>query len=136
MEKFYKIYYGEEKNDYIKRYLKDDEIINGYLTEAKAFNIFYSDMILCNNYFNNNNNINNIDMLTNNNDDEYMEEYQLFIINPEYDENVTTKATEKMGNTLYHDDNMDLYLTGVSDFGTSRTIVSTQLKVEEVKGVK
>ena len=47
MEKLYKIYYGESENEYITRYLKDDEVINGYLTEAKAFDLFFDDMIIC-----------------------------------------------------------------------------------------
>ena len=50
MEKMYKIYYGENEKDYIRRYLKDDEIIDGRLSESKAFEIFFSDMIMCNDY--------------------------------------------------------------------------------------
>ena len=133
-EKRFKIYYGEGKEDYITRYLKEEDIINGYLNESKAFEIFYSDMIMCNNYFNNCNydEINELISNYDEEDDYYIEEYQVFIINIEYDEELTTKATKKMGNTLYYDNEKELYLTGITDLGTHRTYVSTDLKVEEV----
>lgn len=135
-EKFYKIYYGDNEGDYIRRYLKDDEIINGYLTEAKAFDLFYTDMIMSNNYLQNN--YDNLETLVSGYDEEedyYVDEYQVFIINPDYDEDITIKATEKMYNTLYYDNNNEIYLTGITDLGTSRTIVPTNLKVEEIKEV-
>ena len=132
MEKLYKIYYGEEENDYIEEYLKEEDIIDGYLSEAKAFDLFYADMIMSNNYLQNN--YNNLDILIdayNEEEDYYTDEFQIFIINPEYDEEMTTKATKKMGNTLYYDNNNDIYLTGITDLGTSRTIVPTDIKVVE-----
>lgn len=133
MEKLYKIFYGENEGDYLRRYLKDDEIISGYLSEAKAFDIFYRSMILCNEYLKNNyDNLDELITAYNEEEDYYEDEYQVFIIEPEYDEEITTKATEKMGNTLYYDFKNDLYLTGITDLGTSRTIVSTDLKVVEV----
>ena len=134
-EKMYKIYYGEGEQDYIRRYLKESDIINDYLSEAKAFDLFYSDMIMCNNYLQNN--FDNLEYLISDYDEENdycVDEYQVFIIEPEFDENITIKATEKMGNTLYYDNNLDLYITGITDLGTSRTIVPTDLKVKEVKG--
>lgn len=133
-KKLYKIYYGENKEDYIKRYLKEEDIINGYLSEAKAFDLFYSDMIICNNYLQNN--YDDLDYLINaynEEEDYYIDEYQVFIIEPEFDEELTIKATEKMGNTLYFDNKNELYITGITDLGTLRTIVPTDLKVEEVK---
>ena len=132
MEKLYKIYYGDEENDYIIRYLKDDEIINGYLSEAKAFDIFYSDMIMSNNYLKNN--YDNLEIFINSYNEEedyYRDEYQVFIIDIEYDEDITKKATEKMGNTFYYDTENEIYLTGITDLGTSRTIVPTDIKVIE-----
>lgn len=133
-EKLYKIYYGENKEEYITRYLKEEEIINEYLSEAKAFEIFYSDMIMCNNYFKNCNydEINELISNYDEEDDYYIEEFQIFIIDIEYDEELTTKATKKMGNTLYYDNEKELYLTGITDLGTSRRLVPTNLKVEEV----
>ena len=134
LEKLYKIYYGENKEDYVVRYLKDNEIIEGNLTEAKAFEIFFSDMIMCNNYFKNND-FTSIDELIsayNEENDDYKDEYQLFIVNIEYEEDITIKAIEKMGNTFYYDNEKELYITGITDLGTSRTIVTTNLKVEEV----
>lgn len=130
-EKRFKIYYGEGKEDYITRYLKEEDIIDGYLNEAKAFEIFYTDMIMSNSYLQNN--YENLEILIdayNEEEDYYEDEYQVFIINPEYDKEMTIKATEKMGNTLYYDNNNDIYLTGITDLGTHRTYVSTNLKVE------
>lgn len=134
MEKMYKIYYGENKEDYIKRYLKDDEIIDGRLSEAKAFEIFFSNMIMCNDYLKYNyDNINELISAYNEEEDYYEDEYQTFIVNIEYSEDITIEAVKKMGNTLYYDNNLDLYITGITDLGTSRTIVPTELIVEEVK---
>lgn len=133
-EKLYKIYYGEGKDDYIRRYLKESDTIDGYLTEYKAFHLFYSNMILCNNYLQNN--FDNLDYLIdpyNEEEDYYEDEYQTFIIEPEFDEEITIKATKKMGNTLYYDFKNELYITGITDLGTSRTIVSTDIKVKEEK---
>ena len=131
MEKLYKIYYGENKEDYIKRYLKDDEIIDGRLSEAKAFDIFFNDMIMCNDYLKYRyDNIEELISAYDEAEDYYVDEYQLFIVNIEYDEEITKKAVEKMGNTLYYDNDLDLYITGITDLGTSRTIVPTHLIVE------
>lgn len=134
MEKLYNIYYGENENDYIKRYLKEEEILNGYLSEAKAFEIFFSDMIMCNDYLKHN--YENIDYLVDGYNEEenyYVDEYQTFIVNLEFDEEITTEAVKKMGNTLYYDNKLDLYIMGVTDFGTSRRIVPTDLIVKEVE---
>ena len=133
MEKLYKIYYGEGQDDYIRRFLKDTDIINGRLSEAKAFDIFYSSMIMSNNYLRYN--YDNLDELVsayNEEDDYYEDEYQVFIVDLELDEDISIKATKKMGNTLYYDNQNEIYLTGITDLGTSRTIVPTGLKVEEV----
>ena len=130
-EKLCKIYYGEGQDDYIKRYLKDEEIINGVLSEAAAFRLFYDGMIMSNNYLKNN--YDNLDEMISNYDEEedyYVDEYQVFIIEPTFDEDITKMATEKMGNTLYYDRENEIYLTGITDLGTSRTIVPTHLKVE------
>lgn len=132
-EKLYKIYYGDNKEDYIKRYLKDEDVLNGWLSEAKAFDLFYRDMIMSNKYIKNN--YDNLDTLIssyNEEDDYYEDEYQIFIINIDFDEDITIKATEKMGNTLYYDRENEIYITGLTDLGVSRTIVPTNIKVEEV----
>lgn len=134
MEKLYKIYYGENKEEYITRYLKDNEIINDRLSEAKAFEIFFSEMIICNDYLKYRyDNIDELISAYNEENDDYIDEYQLFIVNIEYDEEMTIKAVERMGNTLYYDNDLGLYITGITDLGTSRTIVPTRLIVEEVK---
>lgn len=132
-EKLYNIKYGNEKDDYITRYLKAGEIMNGYLSESKAFDLFFDNMILCNNYIKER--LDNIIPIVDSYDEEndyYKEEYQFFIIDLEYDEELTKKAVKKMDNTLYYDEELDLYILGVTDWGTSRTIVPTDLKVDEV----
>lgn len=127
----YKIYYGENENDYIRRYLKENEIIDGRLSEAKAFEIFFNDMIMCNDYLKYRyDNIEELISAYDEEEDYYIDEYQLFIVDIEYDEEITTKAVEKMGNTLYYDNDLGLYVTGITDLGTSRTIVPTNLMVE------
>ena len=133
MEKLYKIYYGEDEDDYIRRYLKDNEIIDGRLSEAKAFDIFFTDMILCNDYLRHRyDNIDEIISAYDEEEDYCVDEYQLFIVEIEYDEEITKKAVEKMGNTLYYDNDLSLYITGITDLGTHRTIVATNLEVYEV----
>ena len=131
-EKRFKIYYGEGKEEYIIRYLTEENIIDGYLTEAKAFDIFYDNMIICNNYLQNN--YDEIDYLIDAYDEEedyYTDEYQIFIIDPAFDEDLTIKATKKMGNTLYYDNKNELYITGITDLGTNRNYVPTDIKVKE-----
>lgn len=132
MEKLFKIYYGNEKEDYITRYLKNEDVLDGYLSEAKAFDLFFNGMIMCNNYLSNN--YDNLDELVsgyNEDEDYYVDEYQVFIVEPEFYEDITIKAIEKMGNTFYYDRENELYLMGVTDLGTSRRIVSTDIKVIE-----
>lgn len=131
-EKRFRIYYGDGENDYIIRHLTEDCIMDGYLTELAAFDLFYHDMIMCNNYLRNN--YDYLEYLIDGyieEEDYYVDEYQVFIIDPEFDEDITKKATEKMGNTLYYDTQNELYITGITDLGTSRRIVSTDIKVEE-----
>lgn len=133
-EKNVNIYYGDEKGDYIRDYINETNVISGYLSEAKAFDIFFTDMIMCNNYLNNN--YDNLDILVdgyNEKDDCYCEEFQIFLVNLEYSEDVTIKAVKKMGNTLYYDNKNDLYILGVTDLGTNRNLIQTDLKVEEEK---
>lgn len=133
-EKLYKIYYGDEEENYIRRYLKDNEIINGYLTEAKAFELFYDNMIMCNEYIKNNyDNLEELISGYNEEEDYYVDEYQVFIIDSQFDEDILKKITEKMSNTLYYDTKNELYITGITDLGTHRSYVETNIKVEEVK---
>lgn len=132
MEKLCRIYYGNGENDYIRRYLKENEIINGYLTEAKAFELFYTDMVMANNYLRNNyDNVNELISAYDEDEDYCVDEYQIFIIELAYDEDITKMATGKMGNTLYYDNENEIYLTGITDLGTSRGIVPTDIKVVE-----
>lgn len=130
IEKRCRIYYNDD--DSVVRYLKDSDIIDGHLTEAGAFKIFYNGMILSNNYIKNN--YEHVMLLTaEDEDDGYPEEYQYFLVDPCYDEDVTIKATKNIGNTLYYDDENEIYITGITDLGMSRDLIPTNIKVEEVK---
>lgn len=132
-EKLYKIRYGVEKDDYITRYLKDNEIIDGYLSESKAFDLFFDNMILCNDYLKvRYNDIEEIISAYNEEEDYYEDEFQFFIVDLAFGEEITKKAVEKMGNTLYYDNELDLYITGITDLGTLRTSVPTDIEVYEV----
>lgn len=136
-EKLVKIYYGENEKDYIKRYVNEKDILDGYLSEAKAFELFFSGMIICNNYLNNN--YDNLDILIDNyneNEDYVIEQFQFFLVEPEFDEDTTIKAVKKMYNTLYFDNKNDLYIMGVTDLGTNRNSVETDLRVEIVESEK
>lgn len=133
-ERLFKIYYGENKNNYVTRYLKESDIIDGYLSEAKAFDVFFTDMVMCNNIYKLDDFMDSDILVSGENEDgDYVEEYQFFVINTNYDEEITTAAVEKMGNTLYYLNNLELHVTGITDLGTSRKIIPTDLKVEEVK---
>ena len=132
-EKLYKIRYGTEKDDYITRYLKDNQIIDGYLSECKAFDLFFDNMILCNDYLKyHHDNINYLVDSYNEEEDCYKDEFQFFIVDLAFGEDLTIKAIERMGNTLYFDEDLSLYIMGVCDFGTPRSGVSTDLEVYEV----
>ena len=133
IEKLYKIRYGVEKDDYITRYLKDEHIIDGFLSESKAFDEFFTSMILCNDYIKTRyENIEPIVDAYNEELDEYADEFQFFIVDLAFGEEITKKAVEKMGNTLYYDNELDLYITGITDLGTLRTSVPTDIEVYEV----
>lgn len=131
MEKLYKIYYGDNKEDYIRGYLKEEDVLDGFLSEAKAFELFFNDMIMCNNYLQKNyENIEELISAYDEENDSYIDEYQYFIVDIEFDEEITKKAIEKMGNTLYYDNGLELYITGITDLGTSRRIVPTNIIVK------
>ena len=68
-------------------------------------------------------------------DDESYITVETFIIdfNFNYDENDIVKIIKKMENTLYYDNELALYIMGITDLGTSRTLVPTNMKVEEVE---
>lgn len=86
---------------------------------------------MCNNYLKHRyNNVDELISAYDEQEDYYIDEYQFFIVDIEYDEETTKKAVEKMGNTLYYDNDLNLYITGITDLGTSRTIVPTDLIVE------
>lgn len=140
--KSYKATWGNREYNYFifrENTLGDYEKKEGFLSEKTLFHRIFSDMILCNdiiNYIYKNNDY--LDEIVSNYDEEenyYKEEYQYFIVNWEfdYDEEDMKKLINAMGNTLYYNENLDIYIMGVCDLGTSRDYVLTDIKLEEYK---
>lgn len=135
MANTYKLYLSDSKDDFIYRDLEESDIINWYLSEAKAFELFYDSMILCNNYQSRLYEL-DIEVLISKYDEETEEqfdEYQFFIIDFSCSEELIIKITNLLWNTLYYDNELDLYITWVSDLWTMRTHVETNIKCEEIK---
>ena len=141
MEKkaFYKAIYGENENDYFvinENELNEYEKEQGFLSEATAFRKIFSDMILSNNILRHIN-YDNIDFLIdsyNEENDEYTDEYQYFIVEPRYsDEETLIKLVKSTGNTLYYSNDLDNYILGVTDLGTNRNYVLTDIKLEKME---
>lgn len=140
MEKktFYKAIYGENENDYFiinGDELNEYEKEQGFLSEATAFKKIFSDMVLSNNIMHVLNN--DVDVLVGAYDEEndtYKEEYQFFIVEPNFnDYEVLSKQVEAMNNTLYYSNDLDNYILGVTDLGTNRNSVLTNIKLEKME---
>ena len=137
-EKLYKAIYGENENDYFiinENELKEYEKEQGFLSEATAFRKIFSDMVLSNNIMHVLNN--DVDVLVGAYDEEndtYKEEYQFFIVDPNFnDYEVLSKQVEAMNNTLYYSNTLDNYILGVTDLGTNRNYVLTDIKLEKME---
>lgn len=138
-EKLFKAVYGEGEYDYF--ILSDNELNNyekeqGYLSESTLFKIAFNDMVLSNNILKilNYDDIEEIISAYNEDEDCYEDEYQLFIVDFNYDEEQIQKMMEKSKNTLYYSNELGNYIIGVTDLGTSRDYVLTDIKIVE-KGV-
>ena len=136
MKRLFKTIYGNGEYDYFvfsENELNDYEKKQGYLSEATLFKRAFSDMILSNNILK----VINYDELEeilpsyDEENDKYKDEYQLFIVDLKYDEEQTKKMMEKAGNTFYYSNELDNYIIGVCDLGTSRDYVLTDIKIEE-----
>lgn len=135
-EKFYIAKYGEGEYDYFsfkESELNDYEKEQGYLSETSLFKRVFTDMVLSNNIFKilNYDNIEEIISAYDEEEDYYMDEYQYFIVDFNYNEEDIEKMMKLSGNTLYYSNELGNYIIGVTDFGTQRTYVLTNIKIEE-----
>ena len=107
----------------------DKKDLNSYELENKRLsykNLFYNDdsLILCNNIAK--------DYLElqsgfNDDDDEYLEVYQYYIIT----DNLAKRLIE-INEIVYYHEKLDIYVLGVTHFGTSWDYVLTNLKLLEL----
>ena len=118
----------------VYRYINKKDL-NNYELENKRlsyYNLFYHDesLILCNNIINDYENLE----LMNGNDydednDEYLDIYQYYII----DDNLANRLIDNTNEIIYHHNRLDIYVLGVSHFGTSWQYVLTDFKLELVE---
>lgn len=112
------------------RYIKESEL-NDYEKENKYLsyaNLFYDNdaLILCNNI------INRYEYLTlengndyNEEEDTYEEVYQYYII----DDDTAKRLIDNTDELIYYDNELDIYILGVTHFGTNWHYVLTDFKL-------
>ena len=110
------------------RYI-DKKDLNSYELENKILsykNLFYNDdsLILCNNIADD---YEYLDLQSGfNNDDEYLEVYQYYLINDDL-----AKRLIEINEVVYYHEKLDIYVLGVTHFGTGWGYVLTDLKLIE-----
>ena len=107
-----------------KEDLNDYELQNNRLSYK---NLFYDDdsLILCNNIIED---YEELELLSgyeyDENTDEYAEIYQYYIIDDD-----TAKRLQEINEIVYYHNRLDIYILGVTHFGTSWSYVLTDLKL-------
>lgn len=107
-----------------KKELNSYELVNNRLSYK---NLFYNDdsLILCNNIADD---YEYLELQSGfNNDDEYLEVYQYYIIT----DNLAKRLIE-INEIVYYHEKLDIYVLGVTHFGTSWHYVLTDLKLLEL----
>ena len=109
------------------RYI-DKKDLNSYELENKILsykNLFYNDdsLILCNNIAEDYLELQSGFI----NDDEYLEVYQYYLINDDL-----AKRLIEINEVVYYHEKLDIYVLGVTHFGTSWSYVLTDLKLIEL----
>lgn len=108
----------------------DKKDLNSYELENKRLsykNLFYNDdsLVLCNNIADD---YEYLELQSGfNNDDEYLEVYQYYIIT----DNLAKRLIE-INEIVYYHEKLDIYVLGVTHFGTSWDYVLTDLKLLEL----
>ena len=107
-----------------KKELNSYELVNNRLSYK---NLFYNDdsLILCNNIADD---YEYLELQSGfNNDDEYLEVYQYYLINDDL-----AKRLIEINEIVYYHEKLDIYVLGVTHFGTSWDYVLTDLKLLEL----
>ena len=138
MEKRYKAIWGKGEYDYFyytAEELGDYEKEKGYLSELSCFRWVFNDMVLSNEILKllceTGKYVEELVSGYDEKNDYYIDEYQFFIVDSKYDEESLIKIVKLMGNTLYYSEDLNNYIMGVTDLGTSRDYVLTDIKLEE-----
>lgn len=117
-------------NNNFYRYIKESEL-NEYEKENKRLsykNLFYNDdsLILCNNIIND---YEDLELMNGNDYDEesdtYEEIYQYYII----DDDTARRLINYTDKIIYYHNRLDIYILGVTHFGTSWDYVLTDFKL-------
>lgn len=132
-EKYYIARFGEGNYDYFRvmeSELNEEEKKTNKASELTVFRRTFDGMVLCNNILK----VINYDYedLTYEEDDDN-EDYQLFIVDSQFCEETMVKIVKKCGCHLYYSEALDNYILGVTDLGTSRDYVMTDIELEEEK---
>ena len=135
-EKYYIARFGEGDYDYFRvkeSELNEEEKKTNKISELRAFHQAFDNMVLSNNILEVLNY--NFESLVIYDEDfeDYNEDYQLFIVDPVYSEEQTIEIVKKTGCHLYYNDELGNYILGVTDLGTSRDYVMTDIELEEEK---
>lgn len=114
-----------------KRDLNDYELEYNRLSYA---NLLYKDepLLLCNNIANDFDKlelVGGIDYIENENGDiiQYLDIYQYYLIN----EDTARRLIEDTNEIIYYHNELDIYILGISHFGTSWDYVLTDIKLEK-----
>lgn len=110
------------------RYIHDNDL-NDYERENKRLsyaNLFYNDdaLILCNNIIND---YEEIELVNGSDYNEKEEIYQYYII----DDNTAQRLTNNTNELIYYHNKLDIYILGVTHYGTSWSYVLTNFKLIE-----
>lgn len=117
-------------NNNFYRYINEKDL-NEYEKENKRLsykNLFYNDdnMILCNNIIND---YEDIELMNgtdyNEEDDTYEEVYQYYII----DDETARRLIDNTNEIIYYNNRLDIYILGVTHYGTSWDYVLTEFKL-------
>lgn len=114
------------------RYINEKEL-NSYEKENKRlsyYNLFYKDegLILCNNIANDYEDLELVNGLDYDENEDYYEDiYQYYIIN----DDTAKRLMEYTNEIIYYHNRLDIYILGVSHYGTSWSYVLTEFRLEK-----
>lgn len=113
------------------RWIKENEL-NSYEKENKRLsyaNLFYNDdnMILCNNIIDDYGELEQVNGFNDN--DDYDEIYQYYIIS----DNLANRLINNTHEIIYHHNKLDIYVLGVTHYGTNWSYVLTDFKLKKVE---